>query len=294
MDSPAMPGAPAGFSRAAQPVVVSDLDGTLLELHTYDCAASRAGVHALQQAGIPLVFCSSKTRAEQVYYQHLLGLRAPLIVENGSAVFIPDGYFSFEIAADRTGDGYVVLLLGMPVDELRRRMAVAADAAGITYRGYADWPLGAIMRRTGLDEAAAHRACAREYSETILEVDVAPETAAFGRFTAALHQQGLLCLRGSRFYTVTGAGADKGRATERLIGLFGRQYGALITVGVGDGPNDAPMLAAVDRPCLVQRPDGSWADVDTPGVRRIDGIGPAGWRQVVSELLRARGTADQG
>ena len=55
---------------------------------------------------------------------------------------------------------------------------------------------------------------------------------------------------------------------------------------IGDSPNDASMLEVVDLPFLVQRPDESWADMDIPGMRRVEGVGPAGF-SVVVQLLTA-------
>ncbi len=50
-------------------------------------------IRNLQSLDIPIVFCSSKTRAEQQVYREELGINAPFIVENGGAVYIPKDYF---------------------------------------------------------------------------------------------------------------------------------------------------------------------------------------------------------
>jgi predicted mannosyl-3-phosphoglycerate phosphatase (HAD superfamily) len=55
--------------------------------------------------------------------------------------------------------------------------------------------------------------------------------------------------------------------------------------GFGDSYNDAAMLGAVDVPFLVQRPDGSWADLPVDAIGRLDGIGPAGWRTGADIIL---------
>jgi len=43
-------------------VVFTDLDGTLLERKTYSAAKSRKAINELKKMGIPLIFCSSKTK----------------------------------------------------------------------------------------------------------------------------------------------------------------------------------------------------------------------------------------
>jgi mannosyl-3-phosphoglycerate phosphatase len=77
------------MSRVA--LVATDLDGTLLDGATYDFAPARPAVEALRRAGIPLVLCSSKTRAEMVPLAAAIGAPGPLVVENGGAVVHPGG-----------------------------------------------------------------------------------------------------------------------------------------------------------------------------------------------------------
>lgn len=252
-------------------IVFSDLDGTLLALETYSCEEARPAVELLRSRGIPLVLCSSKTRAEIEHHRRELALDAPFIVENGSAVFIP------------AGQGLSVIELGLPVVEIRRRLAGLRTELGLALRGYADLSLAGIRRLTGLDEEAARRASRREYSETLLEESFTPE--ALGRLQEALAACGLSGAAGSRFVTVTGHGADKGQATRLLRDLYLRQDPSLISVGLGDGPNDGPMLAEVDLPYLVRKPSGAWAEVDVPRLVRVEGVGPAGFCKVIRELF---------
>jgi ribonucleotide monophosphatase NagD (HAD superfamily) len=47
------------------PLVFTDLDGTLLDHDTYDWTPARDALDRLTRAGIPVVFTSSKTAAEQ-------------------------------------------------------------------------------------------------------------------------------------------------------------------------------------------------------------------------------------
>jgi predicted mannosyl-3-phosphoglycerate phosphatase (HAD superfamily) len=58
-------------------------------------------------------------------------------------------------------------------------------------------------------------------------------------------------------------------------------------VGIGDSPNDLPMLLAVDIPVLVQGPEGGWEEVNIPRLRRVEGIGPEGWARAVEEIILA-------
>ena len=85
---------------------------------------------------------------------------------------------------------------------------------------------------------------------------------------------------------------DKGEAASVLLRCYHRQQRMrgqaerIETVGIGDSINDAPLLAMVDYPILVQKPDGSYdPDIHFSGMIRAPGIGPVGWNDAVLELL---------
>jgi len=66
-----------------------------------------------------------------------------------------------------------------------------------------------------------------------------------------------------------------------------REYDETVTleVTIGDSPNDLPMLSAVDIPVLVQKPGGTWEEIDVPHLHRVEGIGPEGWARAVEEII---------
>jgi mannosyl-3-phosphoglycerate phosphatase family protein len=165
---------------------------------------------------------------------------------------------------------------------------------GFDYWGYADLSLPEICRLTGLNENQARRACQREYSETLLKSNFTPK--ALKRFREALAQQGLSCITGSSFHTISGQRSDKGQAVRLLVNLFRRKFGTVITVGLGDSPNDAPFLALVDYAYLVQKPDRRWFSLNLPHLKKVHGVGPAGWQSVISRLFQEgdqRGNGDK-
>ncbi len=265
-----------------KPIVFTDLDGTLLDLHTYSFAESLPGLRALQNHGVPVVFASSKTFAEQRHLQQQLGVRDPLITENGSAIFVPEGYFGFEFVFDHHRDGYRVIELGTPAERIRAILQEIRAALSLQFIGFAELSVAELQQHTGLDAEAAKRAQLRDYSETVIAQWNEPE---WRQFQQALWQRGLACHPGGRFYTVASQRADKGRAIRILSELYRQQFGAIRTVGIGDSPNDVSLFEAVDEAYLVQRPDGTWLDVPLPSIRRIDGIGQQGWLKVASKLL---------
>jgi mannosyl-3-phosphoglycerate phosphatase len=73
------------------------------------------------------------------------------------------------------------------------------------------------------------------------------------------------------------------------MGLFEAAGRRLSSIGLGDAPNDLALLAAVQQPIVIPRPDGT-ADPALaealPGAQVAPRPGPAGWNQAVLSVLR--------
>lgn len=75
-------------------LVFTDMDGTLLDHHTYSFDAAKPALNALDEKNIPVIPTTSKTFAELQPLRKSIGLDGPFIIENGAAVFIPHGFLS--------------------------------------------------------------------------------------------------------------------------------------------------------------------------------------------------------
>lgn len=263
--------------------IFTDLDGTLIDFNDYSSDLARPYVQSLIELGHLVVFCSSKTFGEQRVLQQELGIEMPCIVENGSAIVAPPGFWDESIANVRIVDGWQRVELGKPASEIRMRLSRVEAKFGESLRGFSSMMTEDVALRTGLDIISARRAQEREYSETLsakLEEDV------WQSLDSAFEYEGLKALPGGRFRTVIDSSADKGAA----IRVFGELWKAqssqtLISFGLGDSENDQEMLANVDWPHLVKRPNGSWAGLSGRRIQRVNGVGPKGWVKVAKQLI---------
>jgi len=260
-------------------VVFTDIDGTLLHPVSYSYAAALDSVRRLQEARFPIVFCSAKTMAEQQVYRQELGIKDPFIVENGAAIIVPKDYFRFPFSYSRVADDYLVIELGATYDEVRNELKRLEGGAKVTCFG--DLTVEEVAKATGLNLQMAALARQRDYSGTvIIEGDKKQKESAL----AAIRGMGLNCVFGGKFYEVY-KGADKGKAVKILVELFKLNFGDVYTIGIGDSPNDAEMLAAVDLPIMVQTLNNRWHRVKVKNLKRVAGIGPEGWAKAISEIL---------
>jgi len=263
-------------------IVFTDLDGTLLDHHTYSYQEALPGLEALRRERIPVVFCSAKTRAEQSTYREALAVRDPFIVENGGEVFAEPGYFRHAHGFVPDTNGFEVLALARPYAEIRRILAEIRTELNLPVRGYGDMTAAELAKLADLDLDAAARARQREFEETIV-TQLSEEDRH--RFHQALARRGVSMTSGARFLSISTAN-DKGRAAQRLIEAFRRERGAVVTVGIGDSWNDAPLLAVTDVSLLVQRPGGNWASLPVERAQKIGAVGPKGWTVAMQQLVQ--------
>lgn len=266
-------------------VLYSDLDGTLLDKSTYSFDAARPALERIRGRPVVLVLCTSKTRAEVEVVQQQLAIYHPFIIENGGAVYLPAGD-----ARQPWWDGIPVtdwlkVSLGVPHRSLIPRLRDIQRTTGLKLTGFQDMSPRAVASACGLSVAEARRAKRREFDEPFT---VTPDTSGTRRAVEEeARRLGLTVSTGGRFLHLSG-GSDKGRAVAVLDHLLQRRFGPLLTAGLGDSPNDLPMLRVVGRPVIVQRPDGGCHPElvrELPAALQAPGIGPDGWNRAVLGLM---------
>jgi mannosyl-3-phosphoglycerate phosphatase len=269
-------------------VVITDLDGSLLDEDTYSSDAARDALDMLARAGFPVIACSSKTHAEIVDLQRELGIGHPFICENGGALVIPDEYFPMAPRGARRVAGGVALEFGSPYQDVVDALHHTAASLRATVVGFADMTVDEIAHVCDLSPERARLAKLREYDEPFRLVDATPGVGT--RLRAALHVRGFRCTRGGRFDHVTG-GTDKGVPLATLKTLYERYVAQpVLTVGLGDCLNDVALLAGVDLPIIVRNritavTSRMLAMVPAARVTRVPGA--AGWGEAIVEVLDA-------
>jgi len=274
---------------AAPTVIYTDLDGALLDGKSYSWHGAEEALEEIDRRRVPLVFCTSKTRAEVEDLRRKLGNAHPFITENGGGVFIPHGYFSQPLEGAQRAGHYHCFALGRPYAEIVDELERIAAEAGAQVAGFHQMNTREIASNTGLNTGQAERARARDFDEPFFLAGA--DAAAEQRFIRIARERGLQPVRGDRFWHVS-AGSDKGRAVQLLSRFYRKNWrGHLQAVALGSSANDLPMLAAVDVAVLLPQPDGRFdAEVlaRLPAIRRANAPGPAGWNDAVLRILKAR------
>lgn len=249
------------FCQSSPLLVVTDLDGTLLDHHDYDFAVTLPILARLKKASVPLVINTSKTRSEWLAMRASFSNEDAFVIENGSAVIFPDGQKE---------------IFGAPKDDLFNTLAELRPL--YHFRGFEELGLSGVIQHTGLSSEEAQRAFTREFSEPLLWEDSKENET---RFCKEICARGYQTLRGGRFLHVLGR-TDKGRA----LPLLRNFYQAETVVALGDSPNDLAMIEQADIGVLISSPahDG----LEAPKANRLirsELQGPQGWAATMSTLL---------
>ncbi len=279
-------------------MVVTDLDGSLLDHYTYSYAAALPTLKTLLAQRVPVVLCSSKTRAEMQVLRAKLGLEGcPYIVENGAAIFCPVAHYpDIPGTAKRleSDGGYPEewchafgkdrlhwqdLLMSLP-DDLRTG-----------YRKFSKMSVGQIADLTGLSMEDAALAAKREFGEPLQWRGDEDQKL---RLIEALESRGARVLQGGRFLHVAGDW-DKGRALNWLADYLEHSRGTRpVTIALGDSHNDIAMLDAADYAVVIRspvHPPPTLSSNSSPKKSRKKQVlitkhtGPRGWAEGIEQIL---------
>jgi mannosyl-3-phosphoglycerate phosphatase len=272
------------FVNMEQILVFTDLDGTLIDHDTYGFEEALTALGTLRQNAIPVILCSSKTRAEIEIYRKRMHLGGPFIVENGGAIFVPPDTLNGPLEGFKKKGAYHVMELGTPYPMLRRILKEIKDKEKLSMKGFAEMTIPEIGAHTGLPIEEARLASNREYSEPFLFNDVPAKLQVLCRITK---EKGLRITRGGRFFHLTGRN-DKGRAVRILKTLFAEAHPKkrLVTVALGDSTNDVPMLQQADIPVVIRKKTGEWESIE--GIASVvysQSPGPQGWAEAIGQIL---------
>ena len=261
-------------------VVFTDLDGTLLDHHTYSHAAALPALARLESIGIPCIINTSKTVAELLKLREELNNRHPFIAENGAGVAIPADYPIKSSTGLVEKNGLLLKSFGYPRAAILDILEPLHERFKFT--GFSQMSSADISRHTGLDDDAARLAGQREFTEPLLWHD---SEANFDAFSSLLADHELQCLRGGRFIHIMGR-CDKGMAMQWLAQQLPGVTETTRLVALGDSANDIAMLRQADIAVMVKSP--VHPPLQLPAAKQLvvtEQEGPAGWNVAITQIL---------
>lgn len=252
-------------------IVLTDLDGTLLEPDGTVHADVLAVIARLRSLGVAVCPVTSKTPAEIASLVSRLGLSAPAGFENGAGVRTAGG--DLDLAPD-----------AVPVPVLRGVLAELRDRTGVRVRSLEELDDPELAAVTELSGPALQHA-----RERVATLPLIAPTDSDELLRAALPREPRVrLLRGNRFLHLQGL-HDKADVVPRLRALAGSQLGAV--VACGDAPNDAGLLAAVATRIIIPSEAGPHPELLRRFPHALVAPHPhgRGWAAAVSALVGGTG-----
>lgn len=265
-------------------ILFTDLDGTLLNSDSYAYDAALPMLKTLKQQGVPVIPVTSKTRAEVETLIQRIGLTDPFVVENGSAIYIPRETCPFALPAGEDVGPYRVVALGVAYVMARAGLKAIAQELGRPLKGFGDLSVEQVQQLTGLSAEDAHQAKMREFTEPFLT----PKNTPPEKLTAAVEAMGFKVVVGDRFSHLIGGSAGKGLAVQQLVALYQPTFAAgepIVTVGLGNSPNDIDMLENVDQAIVLPGADGPHPQLSDRNWTIAPQPAPEGWAIAIEQVL---------
>jgi mannosyl-3-phosphoglycerate phosphatase len=243
----------------ASMVVFSDVDRVLRAPHTQAFTMAADVLKRLAGDNAALVLCSGRTRAELTFIQQRLDITHPFVCEHGGAVIIPDGYFDLDIPKTRSVAGCQVVEFGRPYPDVVDVLHRTADRLRIEMVSFSDMSIEEVARECQLPLLEARLAKLREYEEPFRLIN--PMVASRSRLFKALAAASLRGREGRRFDRV-GAPVDSSVGVRLLTGLYRRDRGDVITIGITHGEPHSNLCRLVDDTVVVAADDRCEESVD--------------------------------
>jgi len=254
-------------------IVFTDLDGTLLDHDTYSFSAAKEELTWLKNHNVPVIFCTSKTRAEIIYWKQQTDNFHPFISENGGGIFIPIDYFDSSIEYSEKTNQFYLIRFGSSFTKLKKTMNYIESSFEVT--SFLHMSVSQLMDTANLSKKHAELALKREFDIPF----IIHNENQIDDIKKVIKENNLSVTKGGRFYHLVGDN-DKGKAVRKLTELYKNEYDSIESIGIGDSTNDFPMLHEVDHPYLVMKKNHTVASDAFP---HSTGIGPYGWQEIIEK-----------
>ena len=251
--------------------VVSDVDGTLMD-HSYDLTPAKETIKKLQKLSIPVILCTSKTASEVKVIRKELNLTDPYIVENGAAIY-------GETLKKVNGE----IILGKKyefLEEILDYISKEIDHKLIPLNSLTDHEATEL---TGLKGNSLNLMRDRHWSMPFLN----PPNFLEEKINICCKKFEVDVFKGNRMSHLLSVNSNKGKAINALKKYSNIQN--IQIIGLGDSPNDLPLLLNSDIKIVIPGINGPNLDLldqlkDLEFTLAYEPNG-YGWKNEINKLL---------
>ena len=226
--------------------VVSDVDGTLMD-HSYDLTPAKETIKTLQKLFVPVILCTSKTAAEVKVIRKELNLTDPYIVENGAAIY-------GESLKNVNGE----IILGKKYEALEEILNSISKEIEYKLTPLNNLTDQEATQLTGLKGNSLNLMRDRHWSMPFLNPPIFLEE----KINNCCKKFQVDIFKGNRMSHLLSTKSNKGKAIDALKKYSNNQNIQNIEIiGLGDSPNDLPLLLNSDIKIVIPGIDGPNLDL---------------------------------
>lgn len=260
--------------------IYTDLDGTLLDHHSYDWRPAAELLAYCRSHDIVVIPNSSKTADELESWLETLQLPGYGVAENGGMILLPKTHDYWRShAPDWEGEGSFGVLMTRPYGAVCQWLDEVRTRHDFAFTGFHDVAVEQVIAWTGLPEDQAAMAMQRQCAEAILWEG---DQESFDQFQRLAKAEQWSIHSGGRFVHV-GDDVDKATAMRWLESHLPEPGYVL---ALGDGENDRAMLEAADRAVVVRNARGEHLALGRKDALLTESPGPHGWCEGVNHWLQ--------
>ena len=251
--------------------VVSDVDGTLMD-HTYNLTPAKETIKMLQKISVPVILCTSKTAAEVKVIRNELNLTDPYIVENGAAIY-------GESLKKVNGE----IILGKKYEFLEEILNSISNEINHNLIPLNNLTDQEATQLTGLSGDSLNLMRDRHWSMPFLN----PPSFLEEKISLCCKKFKVNIFKGNRMSHLLSINSNKGKAINALKKYSNIQD--IQIIGLGDSPNDLPLLLNSDIRIVIPGIDGPNLNLidQLKGLEFILASKPNGygWKYEINKLL---------
>ncbi|MBO6978794.1 MAG: mannosyl-3-phosphoglycerate phosphatase-related protein [Prochlorococcus marinus XMU1428] len=251
--------------------VVSDVDGTLMD-HSYDLTPAKETIKTLKKLSIPVILCTSKTASEVKVIRKELNLTDPYIVENGAAIY-------GESLEKVNGE----IILGLKYESLEEILSFISKEIDFKLIPLNNLTDQEATQLTGLKGNSLNLMRDRHWSMPFLN----PPSYLEEKINFCCKKFKVDIFKGNRMCHLLSTNSNKGKAIKALKKYSNIQN--IQIIGLGDSPNDLPLLLNSDVRIVIPGINGPNLDL-LDQLKNFDFIIASepngyGWKNEINKLL---------
>ena len=218
--------------------IVTDVDGTLMD-HSYDLSPALETIKWLQKLKIPIILCTSKTASEVRIIRTELNLKDPYIVENGGAIH-------GETLTTKNNE----IILGENYAFLDNILCSLSEEINYILKPLNKLSDQELTDLTGLTGKSLLLMRDRHWSVPFLN----PPKYLEQELISSCKKYNVNIFQGNRMSHLLSTRSNKGKAIKELKKYSNNKN--IKIVGLGDSPNDLPLLLNSDYKIVIPSTNG--------------------------------------